>query len=79
MGANYVVRPFAGFWQHFAKILMACTCVFDRLPKSVQLVTKARKTGQKQKDDFYPPDNNVFYSPQYYYLHTLLSSVCLFL
>lgn len=35
MRADYVVRPFTGFWQHFAKILTACMCVFDRLPMSI--------------------------------------------
>lgn len=40
MRANYVVRPFAGFWQRFAKILTACMFVFDRLSKSIQMLPK---------------------------------------
>lgn len=43
MRVNYVVRPFACFWQHFAKIFTACMFVFDRLPMSIQMLPKPKR------------------------------------
>lgn len=49
MRANYVVRPFAGFWQRFAKILTACMFLFDRLPKPIQMLPKPeRRAGNSE-------------------------------
>lgn len=49
MRANYVVRPFAGLWQRYAKILPACMFLFDRLPKPIQMLPKPERRAGNAK------------------------------